>query len=359
MTKQWSMREYREGDEKGILELYKEVFGTEVSAESWQWRYKQNPAGQAVIVITESDQGIVGHYALIPLRMKTEEGMCAGSYSLEAFVHADYRGQGLMTTIARQVYKLAAERGIHFLFGFLNENSHYLFPTKLNWITPYDGIPLWAKPLNFESIIKKRFINNELVARLGGQASKMAMGLLNRSRRSTPMSSIQERENFDHRFDSLWDEASRSHNITVIRDRQYLTWRYVEKPDDSYTILTAEREDRLLGYVILKCIPRFGLQIGFIIDLLTVPEELQVSRDLVSAAVKYFELRRMDMVGCLMMPSTSYSFCLREAGFIKVPKRLSPQAMYFGCASLISPPDSVSLADPSNWFITWGDHDSV
>lgn len=61
MKRQWGVREYKCGDEGEILKLHTLVFGSEAKADWWQWRYKQNPAGEPVIVLAEAEQGIVGN----------------------------------------------------------------------------------------------------------------------------------------------------------------------------------------------------------------------------------------------------------------------------------------------------------
>ena len=359
MTRPWFSRECTAGDSESLRELHKLVFGTQVSAERWRWKYKGNPAGQAVIVLAESDQGIVGQYALRPLRMKTENGMCLGSLSLDTMVHPDYRRQGMFVMLGKQAYELAERRGIRFVYGFPNENIHYARITKLGWTDLYRGIPLWVKPLNLQSILRKRFIDNKLLANLGDKVGNIAISVLCRSQRSIPTCSIQEISDFDGRFDSLWEEASRNHNIMVGRDKAYLTWRYREKPGESYTIFTAERGERLLGYIVVKCAQWFDLKVGLLVDILTAPEELRVARELISAAVDYFKTRQVDLVSCLMLPGAPYCRDLKEMGFIKVPRRLLPQSMYLGFRSFVPQHAEASLADPGNWFITWGDHDSI
>jgi len=173
------------------------------------------------------------------------------------------------------------------------------------------------------------------------------------------MCSVRETSSFDQRFDSLWNEASRDHKIMVVRDKAYLTWRYVEKPANDYVILITEKGNDLLGYIVLRCMEEFGLRVGFIVDIFTIPEETGVSVDLISEAVKYFELKQMDMVGCLMLPNVRYGHSLKQAGFIKAPSKLLPQDMYLGVRPISSQYPVTFFIDPNNWFINWSDHDVV
>jgi len=363
MTIKWFSRDFREGDEDNLRKLHKLVFDTQISIERWKWRYKENPAGQSIIVVAESNQRIVGQYALVPLIMRIENTLCVGSQSLDTMVHPDYRGQGIFVSLAEKAYKVAEEKGIRFIYGFPNGNSHYGITTKLGWRDIYDGIPLWIKPINLESLIKKRFLHNYLIAKMGSSASKLILWLLNnkysRIQENTAVCVIREISSFDNRFDAHYQAASKEYSIMVVRDERYLNWRYLRKPGERYTTFVAERGERLLGYIVLKCAEKFDLQIGFIVDILVIPQESQAARQLISAATEYFTMKKMDIVGCLMLPSTFYSQKLKQMGFIMTPKKLLPQEMYLGVRSFSNQYTREFLTIPRNWFITWGDHDVI
>jgi len=361
MSRQWLIREYRESDEEPIRKLFELVFNNPSSAERWAWQYRSNPAGHGIIVLAETAQSIVGQYALIPLTMKIKNTVCLGSLSLDTMVHPDYRGQGMFIALAQKAYEIAAERGVHFVYGFPNENSHYGINKRLGWSDLHTGIPLWIKPLNIESIIKNRLVDNDLVARLGDKFGKLGMKILNNtytwSYDSRTICEIREMDRFDQRFDTLWQNASANYNIAVVRDRLYLTWRFADKPNESYVILIAESGKRLLGYTVLKCIRRFGLQIGIIVDMVIRSEESNAGIALISAAIKYFELRQQDIVGCLMLPRSIYSHYLRQNGFIVAPRWFLPQKMYLGVHNFSTQFADSYIVQPRNWLITWGDHD--
>jgi hypothetical protein len=259
--------------------------------------------------------------------------------------------------LAKQAYEIAAERGIQFVYGFPNANSHHGFVRKLGWTDLHNGIPLWVKPLNLEAVIRKRLVGSKVIAAPMAWAGKRISKLLYGGRRSPAVCSIREVSLFDQRFDSLWDEASRDHNILAIRDKAYLNWRYVEEPGKDHAIFVAESGEKLLGFVVLTCTERFGFRIGLVMDILTIPQGSRIATSLLCAGVNYFELSRVDIAGCLMPPGASYAPTLKGMGFVRAPRWLLPQDIYWGVCGL-SPHHGVKLlADPRNWFITWGDTD--
>lgn len=74
MEKAWSVREYREGDEKGILQLTEAIYGEVPDKEQWMrwwnWRFRDGPSGAPVIWLAESNGKLVGQYLVTSVKMK-------------------------------------------------------------------------------------------------------------------------------------------------------------------------------------------------------------------------------------------------------------------------------------------------
>lgn len=357
MAEKWIVREYREGDEGDLIALHREVFGSEADPEWWRWRYLGNSACPPIILVAVADQRIVGQYALVPVRVKMGNGECLACLSLDTMVHPDFRGAGMFTKLAEAAYAAAAGRGFRFVYGFPNANSHHGFVSKLGWTDLHDGIPLWVRPLDSKAVIGKRFGDNRVIAGLGSCAVRAAMGVFKRPRKATGTCTLRELQSLDERFDALWEEVSVRYPIALIRDRAYLDWRYAHRPNMRYTILAAERDGRLLGYTIPRVMPKFGLRIGFIMELIVSPGDRQVSRDLLRGTFDRFEAEGADIAGCLMPPRHGDARLLQEMGWIRVPKCFLPQDMFWGVRPLQAA--DAYLTDPANWYISWGDHDSV
>ena len=355
------MRPYREGDEGNIQELFVLVFGKELSAERWNWQYRDNHTGMITITLAEGEGGeLAGQYALRPVRMKIGEKTCLGTLSLDTMVHPDYRRQGMFTKLATRMYEVVAEQGIPLTYGFPNRNSYRGFVHRLNWVDLCGRIPLFVKMLNVRNVLSKR-ISNRLLLSVVALAGRTALALFYTFRKGALPADcrLEEVTRFDDRVNVLWDKASTSYSILVVRDKEYLNWRYVENPTDEYTLFVVERGQKTGGYAVLKCEERFGLQVGFIVDMLTVPNEPDIDNGLISEAVEYFRKEQMDMVGCLMLEHTPYVQSLGRNGFVIVPQRLFPQELYLGVRRHTDEYSEQFITNPKNWFITWGDHDAI
>ncbi len=358
MPHRWITREYQDNDEQEILKLRQLVFLNGKSLEWWRWLYQKSPAGKALIVLAEADC-IVGQYSVIPLKTKIGNEICLGSVSPDTMVHPDYRGQGIFTELAKKVYKLGEENHISFVLGFPNQNSHPGAIGNLGWLDLYNGLPLWGKPLNCKNILLHYCKHKMLFVELFGKACQAFSDLYFRDRIYDPMIRIETTNYFDDEFDCLWQKASTIKPIMVIRDRKYLNWRYVEKPGANYTIYSAWEKDELVGYIILSISEKTGLQIGNIIDLLIIPGKIKAARDLLSAASSYFNRMNIDIVSGLMLPHACLSKALKKNKYFLIPQYALPVKGYVGVKIIDSQNKREILSHPDNWFVTWGDSDSM
>lgn len=360
--KQWSMRPYRAGDEAGIGQLFELTMGKELLAARWNWLFRDNHTGVVLIAVAEGEHGeVAGQCALKPVRMKVGSKICLGAQSLDAAVRPDYQGQGIYTKLATYAYTAAAERGVPLIYGFPNRNSHHLLASRLNRVDLWDRPPVYMRILDAGQILGTRLENRVLrsaVVPIGRTVSRWFYS--GREIRMPDDCRLVPVERFDDRMDEFWAQASRPYQIAVVRDRQYLNWRYVENPEKGYRLFVVEKHSKVVGYIVLKCESRFQMEMGFIVDMLTVPGEQALADGLIAEAVRFFQAQHMHLVSCLMLEHLPYTRSLAANRFVRMPRRLLPQELHL---SVRSQSDERRLGelilDPRSWFITWGDHDVV
>jgi GNAT superfamily N-acetyltransferase len=354
------MRSYREGDEAGIAKLYQLAFGEPLDVPHWRWQYIENPAKIVTITLAEEKSEIVGQYALRPVRMKVGQDSRLAALSLDTMVHPEYRGQGMFVKLAKHLYETVAGRGIPLVYGFPNEASYHGFIARLEWKDLTKNVPLFVRPLNVRRILNQR-LKPALLAGAAGWLVQAGASLRYPVRRvRVPQGcAIQERTRFDESADRLWEQASTLFPVSVVRDQQYLNWRFVAKPGDHYTLFTLESNAGLLGYVVLKTVEKFGLRLGFLVDLLALPGRPDVSHCLVSKALGYFKESEQDIINCMMLKNGPFVPALRANGFLFLPPKYHPQEMHLGVRNNTQDYPTGFISDPVNWYITWADHDDL
>ena len=356
----FDMRRYVSGDEQEIIWLFQEVFkksmGKTESIKHWNWEYKDNPSNRIEIILAIDKENIVGHYAVIPVKMKIKDEINLMSLSLDTMTHKDYRGRGIFPKLASKLYKELGESGISITFGFPNKNSINGFISKLNWVEISD-VPIQILPLNFKNLIYRYFKNKAFSNFLGNIFNFMFKLFF--KMKPIKSNNIIKINDFDNRFNKLWDLAKNEFIIGIVRDKEYLNWRYFQKPEENYIVFAIKSETELKGYITLKIENRFGLKVGLIMDILTIPSNISFQNDLITHAIYYFKKNNVDIISIIMFPHWRYYNTLKSNGFIKMYKVILPEKIYFGARLNNSKLNRQFIMEPKNWYLTWGDTDVV
>jgi GNAT superfamily N-acetyltransferase len=345
----WSIREYREGDEEEILKLRGLVFGESNDRQWWQWMFRQNPSGPAFIVIAETDQEIIGHHAITFMPMKIRDQVTRGSHGVDLMVHPAYRRQGIFRMLGMKINESRKTTNRSISYGIPLKESHQGF---VKWFHLQDlcEVPALIKVVDWGTVLKKRYKIPAFAGKLVGYVYERIT-----SHTSSPKdveTEIDEVASFDERIDKFWEKASKIKEIMVVKDMEYLNWRYVSKPGNKYKILIARNEKEIIGYTVLN-LEKGAMPNGHIIDLLTLPDKATVAEALLTRALRYFKEEGIAIVSCLMLPDTPYYGTLRKLGFMRrtgvnLCVRIFDQNI---------PKDFV--INPANWYYVMGDGDTI
>ena len=370
MSVSWNLRKYKDGDEQKIFELLKTAFGGWHSLEYWKWWYKKNPAGSPIVWLAEHDKKIIGHYGIIPMRMKVGNTYMTGSFSCNAATHPKHQGKGVFSSIVNRCYLDAAENNIPFTYGFANTN---LGPTykRYEWRGHICFMDHLVKVLDWETLLS-RYIHNKFLVRVAAQM----LGKIPKSRARAKSNSVNESLKierigcFDERINKFWEEISKHFRIIVIRDQSYLNWRYIDHPEYEYTIYIAVKDNRILGYIVLGARQYENLRMGIIVDILGFQNHCNVVGYLIQRALKFFEEHDVDLVDCMISEKHPYKAILRKAGFFTIP-RFIPSSLLALYATINLRGSSIDekaaylqalllsqnyfFLEKKNWFMMYGD----
>jgi len=315
-----TLRPWRDEDQAGILALERAVWGeTEaVDPAFFDWQYRRNPEGRAVIFCAEDQVGmIVAQYAIIPIPLRFKGRRITGSLSLNTATHPDYRRRGLFTKTAMAVYEQLQRQGIVYTLGFPNENSYPGFVSKL------DFADLGRPKLLVKILDPVAFVGGQHLAdkwpRFAALVAKVTKGL-----RGKPTSAAYTRELPD--FEQLWtQDLWETVDVVVAADEKWLTWRYIENPIADYTIIIAGDAKAPDGLMVSRSFvqTRRG-RIGYIMELMLKSEaDFDVVRALISRTIAHFEADGCTAL-CFIASSGSRKFSLvKQCGFLEVPRKFN------------------------------------
>lgn len=357
MQQAWSVRDYKNGDEDRILQLIQPAFKWG-DKKYWNWRYRDNPAGIGRIWLADDAGKIVGHYAMIPIKMKIGDETVTASLSADIVTHPDYRHQGIFETLARKAYTEAGKEGVHIACVFPNKFSYPGFIKKLGWFEVC-RLKAFVKPLNLENALK-RYFNNRFLRKFCASIGNSIINSCYRTKKSPDVDglTITRVSSFDDRIDDFWGRVSNDYDIIVVRSKEYLNWKYVEVPlltelsNTNFVIYVAEKDGQICGYVILKCTKQRDLLLGYIYDLIAPLGQEEVISCLISKAIEYFKGKKVNLIHCGMMADKIYYTIFKKNGFIPSHIIINKPFCVYSSHPAIS---RTHLKNPKHWFIQIGD----
>lgn len=359
MKEQHTIREYREGDEEGIFELWRSVHpDNQVSRSEWMkywtWLYRQNPAGEALIQVAEDNGKIICHHAIIPVRLKIGSEQVLGSWGVDAMTHPQYRRRGIWEEVIKEIWARAAAKGIDITPGFPNRYSLPGLTGKLQWFK-ISTTTIALRPVNWKKTISVKVRNRFILGVLSFCASIVSgiSGISKRRIAGVEGISIKTVTSFDERFSGLWDSVSQQYPIMTVRTPDYLNWRY-SRPDAGYRITAAVEGEEIKGYVVLRNQKLNGIAVSYIVDLIARSQEIM--RYLISESVKTCEQEDIAALIFSYIADKNYGIPLKREGFF------SPPFVKGGlfCARLNTGRFSQSLIqEAANWLVQPADADTI
>ena len=321
----YRIRGYRPGDEQAILELFRDSFGTELSLESWAWKYRRNPWGGPRISLAFSPDGeLVCQYCAYPVRWHGLPPPCpadshqVGDTMTRRAARAVGRGPtSLLARSARHFYLANCKGRVAFNYGF-NTGNILKFSNRFLEVRQVEDVPYRELPPS---------------APLGRRARRGRYEL----RR------ISERSEVDAEFDALFERASGRYGLLVERSAEYLRWRYLDCPGERLELIAAWRRGRLAAWAAAARLPD-RVEWG---DALVDPAE----RPALRALLAEMRVPGLPVVGWF---SDRPRWLSRELDALGLVRRPEPQGLVTGLAPFVRG-DAVSLLRQG--YYTKGDSD--
>jgi hypothetical protein len=340
------------------------VLGRKYLGASWQksylkWKYLDNPAGKAISSCAEVDGKQVGFYSDIPIKLKIGKQIDLGAQAVDGVVDPEFRRHKLFLSMANNNYRQLDQIGCKLDYAFPNPTSEAGFINRLGW-QAVGQVPRFVKVLNRKSVINSehaRGVKRVLAFAFTVLATKKKMnqllpdGLL-----------VRELQYFDQRVDELWQKASANFPIAVERNAVYLNWRYMQNPLDFYTILIAERHEKIAGLAVISYRDLSAKKFAAIAELMITPGDKAAGISLILKAENLARMKDCNQLQCWMLPQHSfYIDLLQQCGFVYWDQPFVPRIFRYTTPFVIrAHPEINTEPEPnrlSNWFLTMGDHD--
>lgn len=352
-TPAWTVRPGRPDDIAPILELFQATFGKPMPEAVYRWKFLESPwSGTApTTFVAAAGERIVGHYSATPLRLRLGHRDLAVVHGSDSMVASDFRGRGVMTAICREAHQAWAAGGTSLLLTLptqnwvkLNDRVGYRATFDLGW--------LW-RPLRPSALLPRRM--RRVGSREDGAArewNRLGRGGLERAGGGGGVE-VSPVDSPGPEFDSLWEAVKGRYEALVVRDREWLRYRFVTAPAFDYRILLARVGSRPVGYLVYRLMPGDEGPGAWIADLFTAPDDRAARAALLRAA--FGELRRSGAADVrIYAADPPLARELKRAGFLQ---RKGAYDLRVGPFTDELPWDL--LRDPRRFFVMGGDFDVV
>lgn len=329
----YDIRELREEDVPSVLETFEVVFGEEGAQGAdgpartraqWDWAYRENPGGLRCWVAAHEGK-VVAQYAGRPYRAWFDGRRTHFTEIVDSMVHPDHRAglksPGLFVVTALPFFDAYG--------GMDKDIIHHGWPIE----TAYR--------------IGKLFLEYNVFRTQTVLVREPAAGP------TQPPAEVEELASFPAEVHDLYERCRADWGASVIRDAEFLDWRFTRNPHHDYTVFAVRGADGGLdGYAVYRCGTWHVPDCGMIVDWLVRPDEPRVAellRDAVLARARADGATNVP----LFLPEWSPWFArFQEWGWIVFP------TAYYHVGRSFDPRYDIRWLR-ENWWFTLADSDLV
>jgi len=351
--------EIQEADSLDICELYEKVFGKPMcrknSSEIFSWFYFNNIYKKHYCRGIYKDKAFSAYWGFIPIECIIHNKILKGSLCFQLASTPEILGATLL--LWKKIKNELINDNVVISFTIGNENSCLLqknlgfeaekTPILINALHPFKLInDLISEKISnriLNKITKKIFLSLDYIL------SKFVSLLHNENDHVVAVNY------FDKNYNELWDIMSKSVNYGVNLDDRYINWRYIEKPNNTYRILSYVYGGRVMGYLIYRTKKDFGTHIGFIMDIIADPNNKNVINSLIHYAKKELFQEGVTIISALSFKGNIFYQNYKDTGFFNAPQKFLPHKSYFSINNFIESENDFKV---NKWHISWGNHDN-
>lgn len=316
---------YREGDDAQLLALFNSVFGSNRSADEWNWKYHDPDRSSAPqIVVAESSGQIVGMYPALRVRLSVRGDIVTAFQPVDNAVLPHFRNGLVQKGLVRR-HQEETLRVSPITFGFPGIR-HFRLGLKTLGYEDLGSLPQYE---------------------LRGSFAAHEYDSLDSVRE------ISSLEPFEFGIEKLARHVAEIFPVSTLRDVRYLNHRYLLHPARKFSIFGFFDGLQLLGIVVTNCQQsRNSVSSVTVYDLFGVDRE-EVAAALLAKASQALLQKRTGSVLCWYKGLHTYARALQSLGFVPT------DVEHFRAACLYPRDgrDSRLILDPNSWLFTLGDTD--
>jgi hypothetical protein len=321
--------------------------------EYWLWQYRNLPTKHSFISIVKDNEDKILAYYHVPCYLgKLNNKEIKYAMIQDVAVSDKLRGQGIFREIATYANNIINQNNIKIVYTFPNKKSIHTF-LKYNDFKLVAEMDSFIMPFNTSSLI-----NSKLCLSIFGRIIGSIFDFFYRifSVKADSKAKITQEIEITEDIMSIYSSFQQSFDYGLIKNKDYLEWRFLRKPNQKHYIFTIyDNNNRPKALVVLKEDNIKGIPCILIMDYAHVQEGekylLQLISNLRNNNKRYFTIPS----GLLFTSMNSkLTRELKKIGLFSLPKKINPRQLNL----LVRSNENLeNIYESRAWHITLSDWD--
>jgi hypothetical protein len=330
------------------LALLKATRSGPIEAARYDWLYRNNPDGPAVLwSVRDTKSGeMAGFTVALPRRVLVDGKIQVCWNGADFSIYPKHRTLGTALKLRR-----AAKEGVDagraaFLYAHPNAKMQVIHEKVGHYAI--GRMVRYATVLRSAGHLRRRF-GRLVLPGVTGCVVDLAMRVSRAGWRHRPTCSTRviHRPKFGDEFDRLFADAARQPPIVGVRDSRYLNWRYALNPLYETSAVLAEQNGKLAGYALYTVEDH----VAHLKDLFTTGEA-GIADDLLAALIEQGRKQRLVGVSAVLLDTHWLAPALQKFGF----RERAETSLMFAYARE-NDEQKPQLLDSRAWLVSAGDRD--
>ena len=231
--KGYETRPARAEDRDTLADVFNRVFGKDKDRRTLDWKYDANPHGRSMVRVALNPAGaIVGSLAFVPRKMMIRGEEHLTFLAADGMVFPEWQRKGIFVDLLNRLFEASWDAGAPLIIAFSGRRSVKGL-IRTDWTEVglvRDQILALRGTWALKRYIRRLPFTKPLLGPLGDRALKR--GELGRLLNRKATCEIRRIERFDDGLAEAGRAALSEHEVLLVRDRDWLNWRYVDNPTD-------------------------------------------------------------------------------------------------------------------------------
>lgn len=316
----------------------------------WNWQYQNLPSNESHIYVAKFQNEIIGYYHIPTYQIKVANELLKVGQIQAVAVLASYRGKGVFQKLA-EFANDDINKHLDIIYTFPNNKSIHTF-TKYNNFDFVRALPVYILPLNIANIIPLKYKLLKSM-RIIWSAMDALFGLFSKS--LSKNESVKTFQSITPEIENLFLKFGNKNNIRLVRNSEFLNWRYINSPKGVHKIYGLTDKGNLKSVVIVKEEEIFSCKGLVVMDF--AYETTKDFQKLLSNLFQDAKNKTNDSESFIFIAGLNKGLkSLKYCGFIPIPQKFVPRKLNL-LTRWTNKKISKDLTDHSSWLITVGDWD--